>query len=219
MTSSTQEFSLEMTLLPRDQVKDVLRGLLHSIFFHRLLINVTPRELRVLNTTVSITDNADVEKLIEEKTVEFLHNTSSPQLAVLFYEKRLKKNWFQFSKSEELVCWEQWNIVLNLVQSPATEQEKFRSNKSIESQFGQNLLKILEIVNEFKEHIPSITTTEGNPFPYQIATQSQTESWSAMIKRMLVTDAPTIERSTPSPHPNRSSSVSYTPSTKLDKRN
>ncbi|KAI8329019.1 autophagy-related protein [Choanephora cucurbitarum] len=167
--TTTQEFSLEMTFLPRNQVKDVLRGLLHSIFFHRLLANVIPRELRVLNTTVSITDNIDVEKLIEEKTVEFLHNTThikQGKVAILFYEKRLKKNWFQFSKSEEYVCWEQWTITLNLAPSPMTEQVK--SNKSVENQFTQNLLRILQIVNEFKEHIPSITTTEGNPFPYQV---------------------------------------------------
>lgn len=71
--------------------------------------------------------------------------------------------------------------------------------KSVENQFIQNLMKILKIVNDYKEHIPSITTTEGNPFPYQIATQTQTESWNAMIKRILVTDAPTIEKSTSSP--------------------
>lgn len=71
--------------------------------------------------------------------------------------------------------------------------------KSVENQFMQNLMKILKIVNDYKEHIPSITTTEGNPFPYQIATQTQTESWNSMIKRILVTDAPTIEKSTSSP--------------------
>lgn len=71
--------------------------------------------------------------------------------------------------------------------------------KSVENQFIQNLMKILKIVNDYKEHIPSITTTEGNPFPYQIATQTQTESWNSMIKRILVTDAPTIEKSTSSP--------------------
>ncbi|KAI8376849.1 hypothetical protein BD560DRAFT_367575 [Blakeslea trispora] len=223
--TTAQEFSLEMTFLPRNQVKDVLRGLLHSIFFHRLLANVIPRELRVLNTTVSITDSADVEKLIEEKTVEFLHNTNSSQIkqgkvAVLFYEKRLKKNWFQFSKSEEFVCWEQWTITLNLTQPPVTEQEKFKSNKSVENQFMQNLLRILQIVNEFKEHTPSITTTEGNPFPYQVAVQSQAESWNTMMKRMLVTDAPTIERSILGPYSSRSSSAPQSQSsmTKMDRK-
>lgn len=204
MTGLVQEFSLEMSALPRDQVKDALRGLLHSIFFHRLLINVLPRELRVLNTTVSITDSHDVETLIEEKIAEFLHNNSSSQvkqgkLAVLFYEKRLKKNWFQFSKSEEYVSWEQWDIALNITQPPQSEQEKLRSSKVVENQFTQCLMKILKLVNDYKEHIPSITTTEGNPFPYQIAVQSQTESWSAMIKRMQVLDAPTIEKSSGGP--------------------
>ncbi|KAG2235238.1 hypothetical protein BDF21DRAFT_427501 [Thamnidium elegans] len=201
MTGIPQEFNLEVTALPRDQVKDALRGLLHSIFFHRLLINVLPRELRVLNTSVSITDSKDVERLIEEKIAEFLHNTSPTQikqgkLALFFYEKRLKKNWFQFTKTEEFVCWEQWSITLNLVQVPKSEQEKLKSVKSVENQFTQCLMKILKIVNDYKEHIPSITTTEGNPFPYQIAIQSQTESWNSMIKRMLVTDAPTIASST-----------------------
>lgn len=80
--------------------------------------------------------------------------------------------------------------------------------KLVENQFIQNLMKILKIVNDYKEHIPSITTTEGNPFPYQIAIQSQSESWSTMIKRMLVTDAPTIEKSTSSPITQNTANVS-----------
>ncbi|ORE04760.1 hypothetical protein BCV72DRAFT_307019 [Rhizopus microsporus var. microsporus] len=170
-STTTQEFNLEMTNVPREYVKDMLRGLLHSIFFHRLLVNVAPRELRVLNTTVSITDSQEIETLIEQKIAEFLQNTNSSQikqgkLAVLFYEKRLKKNWFHFTK------------------------DKPKATRWMENQLSQCLLTILKIVNEHKEHIPSITTTEGNPFPYQIAIQSQTESWGTMIKRMLVTDPP-----------------------------
>ena len=48
----------------------------------------------------------------------------------------------------------------------AKERQKIR--KSMERQLNQNLLKILNIINDYKEHIPSITTTEGNPFPYQV---------------------------------------------------
>ncbi|KAG2208209.1 hypothetical protein INT46_000251 [Mucor plumbeus] len=200
MTTLQQEFSLEMVFIANFFTERPSERCTSG-----LLINVIPRELRVLNTTVSITDSSDVENLIEEKIAEFLHNSNSPtqvkqeKLAVLFYEKRLKKNWFQFSKSEEFVCWEQWDITLNLIQTPKSEQEKSKLMKSVENQFMQNLMKILKIVNDYKEHIPSITTTEGNPFPYQIATQTQTESWNSMIKRILVTDAPTIEKSTSSP--------------------
>lgn len=52
----------------------------------------------------------------------------------------------------------------------AINLEKLKASKSVESQFNSNLLKLLKIVNEYKEHIPSITTTEGNPFPYQVIT-------------------------------------------------
>ncbi|KAI9253598.1 autophagy-related protein [Sporodiniella umbellata] len=169
---------------------------MHSIFFHRLLGIVIPRELRVLNTTVSITDSQEVEDLIEEKIIEFMHNSNSARikqgkLAVLFYEKRLKKNWLSFTRGEELVCWEQWNITVHLISSPGSEHEKLKAIRHVENQLSQSLLSILRLVNEQKEHIPSITTVDAHPFPYQIAIQSNTESWGATIKRMLVTEAPT----------------------------
>ncbi|KAI8971632.1 hypothetical protein BDF20DRAFT_915413 [Mycotypha africana] len=236
MTNMTQEFNLELSSIPIVLVNDVLRGLLHSIIFHRLLVHVVPRELRVLNTSISITDSPDIENLIEEKIVDYLNSVQHPsatatssssiaaavspsstsqskqqgkitkRVAILFYEKRLRKNWFQFSKSEEFVCWEQWTITLHLINDNTTvaaEQEQAKLVKSVEYQFKQSLLKILKIVNGHKEHIPSITTTEGNPFPYQIAIQSNTESWSSMMKRLHIADVPTIERSslsTKKPH-------------------
>ncbi|ORX63002.1 hypothetical protein DM01DRAFT_1331099 [Hesseltinella vesiculosa] len=110
-------------------------------------------------------------------------------MAVLFYEKRLKKNWFQFSKSEELVCWEQWSLTIG-VAHPDTEQERPQARQSCKRQLAQCLFAILKLANDHKEHIPSITTTDGNPFPYQVAVPSKTESWGNMIKRLLVTDVP-----------------------------
>ncbi|CAO3660397.1 unnamed protein product [Umbelopsis ramanniana] len=142
-----------------------------------------------------MTGNKEVEDLIEEKVVDFYMSMSTGQnkrqgkIAVLFYEKRLKNNWWQFSKSEELICWEQWAITITVLE-PQSEQEKQKIKKSTERQLNQNLMKILNIINEHKEHIPSITTTEGNPFPYQIAILGSSESWAAMIKRLIVTDAP-----------------------------
>ncbi|ORZ18969.1 hypothetical protein BCR42DRAFT_235508 [Absidia repens] len=193
MATSAQEFGIEMVSVPKEYLKDVLRALLHSIFFHRLLVNVTPRELRVLDTTVSITDSKEVETLVEEKANEFLqsiqNNARQGKIAVLFYEKRRKKSLFQFTKSEELVCWEQWALTIGLAY-PESELDRQRVRRACERQLSQCLLAILKLANDHKEHIPSITTTDGNPFPYQIAIPSKSESWSAMIKRLLVTDAP-----------------------------
>ncbi|ORY97264.1 hypothetical protein BCR43DRAFT_489493 [Syncephalastrum racemosum] len=196
MAVNAREFNIEMTGVPKEYVKDALRGLLHSIFFHRLLVNVTPRELRIFDIAVAATDSRDVDQLIEERTAEFVQSLTSTsgharqgKIAVLFYEKRLKKNWFQFSKTEELVCWEQWAITIGLSQ-PQQDTDRSKALRSIETQLSQNLMEILRLANDHKEHIPSITTTEGNPFPYQIAIPAQSETWGAMLKRLVVTEAP-----------------------------
>ncbi|KAI8339746.1 hypothetical protein BC941DRAFT_469013 [Chlamydoabsidia padenii] len=92
MTANAQEFVIEM--VPHYGVQ-LLRALLHSIFFHRLLVNVIPRDIRVLNATVSITNSQEVETLIENKSNEFIRsihsNNKQGKIAVLFYEKRRKK--------------------------------------------------------------------------------------------------------------------------------
>ncbi|KAI9315701.1 hypothetical protein BX666DRAFT_1958279 [Dichotomocladium elegans] len=195
MTTNAQEFNIKVTSVPREHVKDILRALLHSIFFHRLLVTVTPRERRFLDTTVATTDNPEVERLIEERAAEFFQiissNTSKQgKIAVLFYEQRDKKIWFQFSKAQELVCWERWGITINLIK-PKSDQERQKIVRSVERQLSQCLLDILRCANDNKEHIPSIKTKEGNPFPYHIAILTQSESWGGMIKRLLITDAPT----------------------------
>lgn len=39
-------------------------------------------------------------------------------------------------------------------------------------------MKIVNIANREKDHIPPITTTEANPFPYQIVVNPKSETWS-----------------------------------------
>ncbi|KAI7854535.1 hypothetical protein BDC45DRAFT_128455 [Circinella umbellata] len=177
MATNAHEFNIEMTAVPREHVKDVLRALLHSIFFHRLLVNVTPREFVVLDTTVSATDNRDVEHLIDERAAEFVQNVCSShvkqgKIAVLFYEQRDKKIWFQFSKAKELVCWERWAITMSLAQ-PTNEQERQKMQRSLQQQLTQCLHDILKLANNHKEHIPSIKTVDGNPFPYHLYYHNQ----------------------------------------------
>jgi autophagy-related protein 101 len=42
-------------------------------------------------------------------------------------------------------------------------------------------LKILAIVNRDKDHIPPITTSDANPFPYRIVLNPRADSWSNRI--------------------------------------
>lgn len=49
---------------------------------------------------------------------------------------------------------------------PNTERAKVR--KAMETTLLTTVMKIITSVNSFKDHIPPITTTETNPFPYNI---------------------------------------------------
>ena len=40
--------------------------------------------------------------------------------------------------------------------------------KAIESTVQKTAMKIITLVNQDKDHIPPITTSETNPFPFQI---------------------------------------------------
>jgi len=42
-------------------------------------------------------------------------------------------------------------------------------------------MKIVTTVNREKDHIPPITTSEANPFPYQIAINPQGNGWGARM--------------------------------------
>lgn len=51
---------------------------------------------------------------------------------------------------------------------PMALLDKQRSIKNMEKALSSLFLSILRTVNERKDHIPPITTSDGNPFPYQV---------------------------------------------------
>ena len=46
--------------------------------------------------------------------------------------------------------------------------ERTKVTKAMEMTLQKTAMKIVGIVNQYKDHIPPITTSETNPFPYQI---------------------------------------------------
>ncbi|KAK9480358.1 autophagy-related protein [Lipomyces japonicus] len=186
-------------------VREVLKAVLSSIFFYRVFGQVKPlvptRE--VLDITYASIEDAVLEAQINDKltllnaTLEASSQNASNllptnnlsakvqgQVCIAFYEKKTKKAWF--SKSEEEVCWEKWVINVTSI-NPRTDSDRNKMAKSTESQLQNIMFKIIDIVNENKDHIPPITTTETNPFPYQILLPSSTdESWGAVFKKILV---------------------------------
>ena len=50
--------------------------------------------------------------------------------------------------------------------------------KASVSSLHKTIMKIITIVNRDKEHIPPITTSDSNPFPYKVDINPRIEGWS-----------------------------------------
>ncbi|KAK9253701.1 autophagy-related protein [Lipomyces tetrasporus] len=192
-------------VLDRLLIRDVLKAILSSIFFHRLFGSIRPLSppREVLEIAYPSVDDPALDALVDEKLTHLMaaldtsshsfanqpHSESTQhqrraQLVVSFFEKKTRKAWF--SKSEEEVCWEEWTINVSSI-TPRNETEKIRVAKSAESQLQMIIMKIIDIVNDNKDHIPPIATTEANPFPYQISIPSETgDTWGSVFKKILV---------------------------------
>ena len=59
--------------------------------------------------------------------------------------------------------------------------ERTKVAKAMGTTLHRTALKIVTIVNKDKEHIPPITTSETNPFPYQIELNPRLEGWGKSI--------------------------------------
>lgn len=107
-----------------------LPGILHTIFFHRFFPSIRPKTHDVLDLTLPVVGDVELETLIERKAASLVRqlDTTSDlggrstgvrgQVAVQFFEKRRRKAWF--TKGEEEVCWEQWTLDVTLA-TPRTE--------------------------------------------------------------------------------------------------
>lgn len=49
-----------------------------------------------------------------------------------------------------------------------TAADRIKVRRAMESSLQKTALKIVDLVNREKEHIPPITTSEQNPFPYRM---------------------------------------------------
>jgi len=183
------EYILEVYADPTS-VNDVVKGILHTIFFHRFFPSIRPKTRDVLDLTLPVVEDVELETLIDQRTaalVRQLDTTSDMgtrstgvrgQIAVQFFEKRRRKAWF--TKGEEEVCWEQWTLDVTLA-TPRTESERAKVRKAMETMLQKTAMKIVSTVNREKDHIPPITTSETNPFPYQISINPKVDGWGARM--------------------------------------
>jgi len=67
--------------------------------------------------------------------------------------------------------WEKWILDVTLA-VPKSEEEVKKVQKAMQGGLVRTGMKIIDIVNRDRAHIPPITTSEANPFPYQIVISS-----------------------------------------------
>ncbi|TVY84895.1 Autophagy-related protein [Lachnellula suecica] len=184
-------------------LRDVVKGILHTIFFHRFFPSIRPSTRDVLDLTLPVVDDVELETLIEQRTSTLVQqlDTSSDMrarssgvrglMAVQFFEKKRRKaTWFTNTKAEEEVCWEQWTLNVTLA-TPRTETgtlvcvisgvQRAKVRKAMEAMLLKAAMKIVTTVNREKDHIPPITTSEANPFPYQILINPRGDGWSTRM--------------------------------------
>lgn len=173
-------------------VKDIVRGVLHTIFFHRYFPSIRPASIEVLDLTLPFVQDPELETLIDTRVgqlIRQLSSTTSPQssirgqLVVQFFEKKKRKagaglGWFSGgAKGEEEICWERWTLEVTLA-TPKSETERIKSAKAIGSSLQKTAMKVIQMVNKDKEHIPPITTSDANPFPYTVELNPRVEGWA-----------------------------------------
>ncbi|KAK5671393.1 hypothetical protein BDV3_001134 [Batrachochytrium dendrobatidis] len=183
--------ALELSV-ERYYAKEVLRAILQSIMFHRTLSNTRPIDVHLdsLNITYACLDDKEIQVMIEERLSELFSQiesqiqTSSDKIkgSVMFFERKTKKSWF--TKADEDICWEKWDITLTPTQA-LTEQLQIQAHALLVKSFEECLVKISDKANEEKDHIPPMLTSE--PFPCQITLTLQLATFWNTITNLIPT--------------------------------
>lgn len=197
-----------------------LVGLLWTILFNRLFGPVTPITNELMDIPYPMAAECpDIDSLIDHQIdlliKQCFTSTQHPpthtfgQVVVLFSHQdqlktKKKTGWFGNVKeqaSEDMVVWEKWTININclpitgdrgnLPEGDGVMNNAERLLQLSAASFESNLLRILEIVDKHKSHVPPIVTLEVAPFPYTIAVTpsakppSEDETWGHLIKKMM----------------------------------
>ncbi|ROT38515.1 DUF1649-domain-containing protein [Sodiomyces alkalinus F11] len=198
---SPPEFILDAFADPAS-VRDVVKGILHTIFFHRYFPALTPRTRPVLDLTLPFVDDVELETMIEQRTTALARQLESPehqsttpprpgssgsgggggrgQVTVQFFEKKRRKAWL-VARGDDEVCWENWTVRVTVAE-PRTESERAKVRRAMEQTLLTTVMKIVTYANAHKDHIPPITAQGSNPFPYQISlNHKENTGWATRI--------------------------------------
>ncbi|EGR52276.1 uncharacterized protein TRIREDRAFT_54384, partial [Trichoderma reesei QM6a] len=130
------EFILDVFSDPRS-VREVVKGILHTIFFNRFFPSLAPRTHEVLDVTLPYVNDNELETLIEQRAYALERQLDAErlgggagagtadggsggrgQITVQFFERKRRKAWL--TRGEEEVCWETWTIKVTVAE-PRTD--------------------------------------------------------------------------------------------------
>lgn len=141
-----------------------------------------------------VVDDPDLETLIDTRataTVRKLEGAANSgmsgissgnpacTLRVEFLERRRKNNskgYFTFGLSkpvDEEYVWETWVVKVTICRA-RSEREAEALKSKMEESLRQAAFRVVELAGGEKDHIPPITTMEGDPFPYRITVDEVT---------------------------------------------
>ncbi|KAK4661845.1 uncharacterized protein QC763_708090 [Podospora pseudopauciseta] len=169
------EFLLEAFADP-NTVRDVVRGILHTIFFMRFFqsIQAATATRDCLGIDLAYVPDSAIETLIDQRATSLARQLDAErpsggggrgQITVQFFEKKRRKGTW-FGAGDEL-CWERWTIKITVAE-PKTESDRAKVRKATETTLRSTVFKIMTCVTGHMDHIPPITESNVNPFPYRI---------------------------------------------------
>ncbi|RMZ83594.1 hypothetical protein DV738_g942, partial [Chaetothyriales sp. CBS 135597] len=224
MAQLPREYILEV-FADQSFVRDIVRGVLHTIFFHRYFPSIRPslytpsasgasqhhsstatgagssttasaaRAPSSLHSSQSLVvplpaifEPPEISAAIDSHTAALVSQLTSPspgnvppggsrgEIVVRFFDRKRRKSGYTAGwlgrlggggQTDEEVCWEEWCLQV-VVARPRSEADRIKVRRAMESSLQKTALKIVNIVNRDKDHIPPITTSEQNPFPYRL---------------------------------------------------
>nr|CAB3467706.1 unnamed protein product [Digitaria exilis] len=135
---------------------DCAAGILHTVFFHRTLSLVRPKDVdcKFLEITYVQCGLPELEKEIDEKIEQFIawvekHPNRRSQVCLSFFDEKSK------NPAIPII----WNVRINILQNMLLGNalvETSSRHAALESSINEVLFQIINFANEKKDHIPAI---------------------------------------------------------------
>lgn len=197
------------------QVRDILRCLLHTILFNRALGHVKPQEVDcdLLDLSYVCVDDREVHTAVEGGIGDFCSSVEKrppgvpAQVRLAFYERRQKASWF--GTADERMYWEQWFIPLRILSHQEALQRSMQaeaigpragavrpatSPSALSSCVSEAMGCITRCVSERRDAIPPVVSSAVITYPFDITATMRDPGRASFslgnVKKMLLQTSP-----------------------------